>query len=197
MTGFTYGRLAGLVLLAVFSRSASAAMVEFLPSTLSTPVGDLFAIDVYFVPDTPTLVNEFDVTVDWDPALLALADVSFGPLLGLPPDADEEVIVDVGSVDVFELSSGDLSGQSGTDAFRLFTLTYRGLTAGTTELTFDSVVVDDGDGNAIAVSTGGGSVTVGDTVDVPLPGAWWLWLLLSGIGALKVASRGANARAGA
>jgi hypothetical protein len=197
MTGITYGRLAGLVLLAVFSRTASAAMVEFRPSTVATPVGDLFAVDVYFVPDASTLVNEFDVTVDWDPALLDLTDVSFGPLLGLPPDADEEVIVDAGSVDVFELSSGDLSGQSGMDAFRLFTLTYRGLTVGTTELTFDSVVVEDADGNAIAASTGAGSVTVGDTVDVPLPGALWLALLLSGIGALKVASRGAHARAGA
>jgi hypothetical protein len=197
MTGCTYGRLAGLLLLVAISGAASAAMVEFRPASASSTVGDLIAVDVYFVPDALVLVGEFDITVDWDPAILDLTGVSFGSLLGSPPDASEEVILDVGAVDVFE-SSGDLSGQSGMDAFRLFTLTFRGLTVGTSQLSFDSVVLEDEESNAIAFSTGAGSVTetaVADA-DVPLPGALWLWLLLSGIGGLS-AGRSARAAKGA
>ena len=201
MNGFTYGRLAGLLSLLAIPAAAGASTVEFRPSSPSIAVGDSVGIDVYFVPDTPTLVGELDVTVSWDQALLDLADVSFGSLLGLPPDASEEVIVDPGTVDVFELSSGDLSGQSGMDAFRLFTLTFRGLTSGTTQLSFESVVLADDQSNAIEASAGAGSVTVTETqtqtdVDVPLPGVAWLAMLLAGIGGLKATRRDARADLG-
>jgi len=198
MNGFMYGRLAGLLLLVAIPGAAGASTVEFRPSSPSIAVGDSVGIDVYFVPDTPTLVGEFDVTVSWDQALLDLMDVSFGSQLGLPPDASEEVILDPGTVDVFE-SAGDVSGQTGMDAFRLFTLTFRGLTTGTTQLSFEFVVLADDESNAIAAETGPGSVTVADTrtgVDVPLPGALWLSLLLSGIG-LRALRRKARVLSGA
>jgi hypothetical protein len=197
MTGFTCARVAGLLAGLAICGSASASMLEFRPSSAALGVGSEVGVDVYFVPDAVTLLNEFDITVDWDPAILTLTDVSFGSLLGMPPDADQELILDIGSADVFE-SAGDLSAQSGSDAFRLFTLTFEGAQLGTSGLTFDSAVLHDDQGNPIDVSPGSGSVTVADLsppdVDVPLPGALWVWLLFSGIGGLRLARHGVSAR---
>jgi hypothetical protein len=111
----------------------------------------------------------FDVTVNFDPSLLGLVSETFGdPVLGsdqLDPEGFgvfSNVITGSGSVELQDLSLDDASALTTLQpsSFTLGTVTFNGVSAGTSALTVSSVDLSDALGNAMGAITEAGSVTV-------------------------------------
>lgn len=124
------------------ARTASAITLEFDPADQTVSLGDQAIVDVLVRDPGTTLVGEFDFFVEWDSAILALSDVTFGTSLG-DPSLGEAITLSVGGpaspinvVEISLLSSADLGTvQTGSD-FALLTLTFDSLALGTSPLDF-------------------------------------------------------------
>ena len=106
------------------------------PEAPSVAVGTEALVDVGFT-DVTSLVGSYDLTVDWDPTLLALSNVTFGTYLDGPDNSIQQFTSGSGTVEVAEVSLGDLSNQTGFGSLPLFTFAFNTLAAGVSPLTFD------------------------------------------------------------
>lgn len=121
---------AGLLLCGASSVAWAVPIVSFSSSTASVAVGEDFTVDVTVGELDNQLIGAYDLTLSWN-SLLSLTNVEFDVFLDGPADSISGFDVGAGSVNVFEVSLGLLSNQTGVGAFRLFSLTFEALTAGT------------------------------------------------------------------
>lgn len=160
----------------------SAAAVEagntVTVQVLVADVTDLMGCEVHLAYD-PTYVDVVDANPDEQGV-----QVQLGPFLS--PDFVVQNGTDpaTGRIDVaFAVMAAD-SAVSGNGV--VATITFQGKTAGTSPLTFVSVILADTDGHIIAVSTQDGQVAVGGSVGRvaadPSPAAG----ILAGLGALTI-----------
>ncbi len=114
-------------------------------------------------------LGAFDVTVSFNPSLLGLASETFGdPVLGgdqLDPEGlgvFSNVNTGSGSVEFQDLSLDDASALTALQpsSFTLATVTFSGVSAGTSALTVSDFTLSDALGNAIDAITQAGSVEV-------------------------------------
>jgi PEP-CTERM motif len=132
--------------------AAHATSLVLSPSSASVLAGDAVNVDVLF--SGPT-VGAFDLTVGFNPSVLALLGVTFGPFLGnvgLGEALTDFLLPTPGLVNFAELSllfPSDLDALQ-PPAFRLATLNYRATTAGSSAFAFvGDVRVDDPFGNKL------------------------------------------------
>ena len=89
---------------------ASATLIGFDPSEETIGLGDQVAIDIVATPEGGELIGAYDFIVNFDPSILALNDLVFGPSLN-----DDPFLCDLfacrgffdsgGAVAMFELAS--------------------------------------------------------------------------------------------
>lgn len=158
--------------------AAQAASISLSPSTQSVTSGNAYSIDVLFDAEGSTAgLGAFDFDVSFDSSLLGFASASFGTgldalglgsLQALTPGA-------AGSLNLFEVSldsAADLLAYQ-SQSFKLATLTFTGLSAGSANFGLSINALSDAAGNSIAA--------------VPEPTTYAM--LLAGLGMLALAKR--------
>jgi hypothetical protein len=168
--------------------SVSAATLDFIPSISNVNENDAFDVDVVISDLGGALVGGFDISVDYDPAVLSATGVQFSDSLGDPDPLFFETItfsdtLIAGTVNAFNsslLSTSELAALQPSGGFTILTLSFLADAIGTSALEFGFSLISDDLGNVISTSNQTGQVNV-----VPLPGAVWLMLTgLMGIGAM-------------
>jgi hypothetical protein len=100
-----------------------------------------------------TLIGAYDISFDFDPAVLGLAStpVVFGAGLGAPTNSVSTIVQGAGSIDVAEVSllpSSALQGlQSGSDEL-LLTLSFIGKKAGSSPVSPYYLLISDSEGGS-------------------------------------------------
>lgn len=140
-------------------------------------------------------VGAFDVNIAFNPAIVSLNSVTFGALLGNPAFGEAITAFDnstPGTVNLFSVSLLEASGSTCTfclppyldalqpSTFVLATLSFAGLSQGTSALSILVNALGDGDGNDVATGliTSDGTVTVRATsTAIPEPGSLALMLV--------------------
>ena len=163
--------------------TASAIMIDFLPSSTSVEVGAAFDVDVVIsdLIAAGEIVSAYDLTVSYDNTSILATGVIFGSLLDDPlfpgftlQDSD---LTTAGQVNFAELSflfDFELAAQQ-PDSFTLATLSFDALSAGSSLLLFEpdpnfGIDIKGNAANVLAVTAGIGSVTVNEpVVAVPEP----------------------------
>jgi hypothetical protein len=128
------------------------ADLSIAPEVPSVQVGTEVTADVGFTGLQSSLVGAYDLTIDYNPNLLAFNSVTYGTYLDGPDNSIQLFTSSPGSLEVVEVSLGSLSTQSGYGALPLFDITFDTLSAGTSALTFDPVanageLISDQNGN--------------------------------------------------
>jgi hypothetical protein len=170
--------------LVLTSTAVQAVELGFVPPAQEVPVGTSVSVDVVIsgLGDfTSPSLGAFDLDIAFDPSILSLSSVVFGPFLG-DISLAEAIASDtpgVGTVNVFEVSfllDFELDAlQPGS--FPLVTLNFDTLNSGTSPLTITSATLSDAFGYLLSYTASEGSVTV-----TPEPGTWVL--MLSGLAGL-------------
>jgi hypothetical protein len=185
---------AALVLGVGFTPAADAFTLSVVPQTSTVSAGGTLSVDVV-ASDLGTgvapSIGAYDLDLNFDPAVLAFANVVWGSGLsvtGIASDSGTQLETDF--VNVFELSWEDTVDLNSlqADAFTLFTITFDALNAGTSLLSLHVNAVSAAEGAALfADALNGASVSVTGAPAVPLPAG--VWLLLSGLAGAGVFSR--------
>lgn len=159
---------------------AAGVSLRFDPLAQTVPLGQQALVQIEIagtVGGAAPSIGSYDLDVAFDEAILAAADVRFGPLLGNPLSTTAVDISVAGLVNLAEvsfLSPSELDGLQ-PDTFVLATLAFDTVSTGTSSLAFARILVGDAFGLALDVEGGTASITV---VPVPEPGT----LLLVGLG---------------
>lgn len=164
---------------------ALAVSLDFSIATPTVQLGQQATVDVVISglgSGIPPSIGCFDMDVSFDPSVLSVADVSFGPYLG-SESGGEALSMSAPGSGVVQLASVSLLPNPDLDAlqpasFTLATLTFSTLSVGSSPLSFSYYLVDDGNGDKLPINTGGGGVYV-----IPEPPA--LLSVLCGVGALQ------------
>lgn len=131
-----------------------SAQLAIVPEETSVQVGNTITADVSLSGLTNQLIGAYDLTIDFDPAILSISGVSFGPYLDGPLNSLQGTNTSVSSqLEVYEVSLGNLANQTGYGPVPFFSVTFNSLSAGTSALTFDPVanagtLLSDQNGNA-------------------------------------------------
>jgi hypothetical protein len=129
------------------------ADLSIAPEVPSVQLGTEVTADVGFTGLQQSLIGGYDLTIDYDPTLLAVNSVTFGTYLDGPDNSFQVVSSNPGSLEVYEVALPEaLPEQSGYGAVPLFDITFDTLSAGTSALTFDPVanageLISDQNGN--------------------------------------------------
>lgn len=159
-------------------------MISVTPSSQSLSVGSLFNVDLVVselaTGSAPSL-GAFDLYFNFNPANLSFVSASFGDAtLG-----DQLDLAHLGSltattpesnrVQLFELSFDSVNDLNNlqADTFRLATLSFIGLSQGSSPLAVTLNAVSDANGDALDLNTQGGGVTINA---VPVPAAWLMFV---------------------
>lgn len=171
----------------LWGASAHAAFIE-MRAPSSVEVGNQASIEVWADGLDDEFIGTYDLTVDFDPLLVSFVGVDFGIGLDGPGDSVTGVLPGDGFVELFEVSFGFLDNQTGTDAFRLFTLTFATLAVGVADFSFGFALVSDELGVELSLSgLFGASLNIASReppIAVPEPGSAGLLLGLFGAGLL-------------
>ena len=166
--------------------SVSAATLDFIPSISNVNENDAFDVDVAISDLGGALVGAFDISVDYDPAVLSATGVQFSDSLGDASFFEAITFSDTsiaGTVSAFNTSllfDFELAALQPSGGFTILTLSFLADAIGTSALEFSFSLISDDLGIAISTSNQTGQVNV-----VPLPGAVWLMITgLMGIGAM-------------
>jgi Cohesin domain len=151
-----------------------SAQLSIIPEESSVLVGDTVTADVSLSGLTNQLIGGYDLTIDFNPSILSVANVSFGPYLDGPLNSLQGTNNAVSSeLEVYEVSFGNLANQTGYGTLPFFSITFDTLAAGTSALTFDPVanagtLLSDQNSNAFTNFTViDGSVSVTAPVAAP------------------------------
>jgi len=139
------------------------------------------------------VIGAYDVTLQWNSALVSLASATFGGALGT--NTIESSVSGANSVNMASVSldsSAILAPLQIPEPFLLFTLTFNTLAAGITPVEFlprGTFIIADGDGNIISSASGtDGSIEItGANGGIPEPST--IVLISAGLVALVVKSR--------
>ena len=187
----TFAAICGAALWLLAALPSQAITISFDPAAQSTTVGS--AVDVALVISgltdgaAPSL-STFDLDVSFDPAILGFSSAAFGdPVLGDQLDifglgSLTIATLGVGTVNLFELSFDSPSDLDALQAgsFTLATLTFDGLSIGTSTLGISINALGDSLGDPLSASIQSGSITSQGTSQIPEPSS----LLLLGVAAL-------------
>ena len=178
--------------LVISAGRAQAISLTFVPASQNVGVGNTAAVALQISglgDHTAPSLGTFDLEVSFDPALLALDSVVFGPALGDPSAGEATTSVETstpGVLGLFEVSF--LEGSSSTcvfclppfleelqgSSFILATLTFDTLAPGVSPLSVMINALGDADGNPLEAEAGSGSITVTGATVVPEPSSWLL-----------------------
>ncbi|MCI0506747.1 MAG: cohesin domain-containing protein [Gammaproteobacteria bacterium] len=165
-----------ILLLGMAGSSAFAVTLSFVPANQTVQLGDQATVDVMVTGLVEQYVGTYDFNVSWDASLLSLTNVDFDIYLDSPFSFQSVDASTAGSVNVAELSFDGLFNQDGSSDFRLFSLTFDTLDAGTSLLNFTGNIGGDptaflGDafGSLLQTDAGLGSITIERTAGVPEP----------------------------
>ena len=133
---------AALLLTAV---SAQAAFIELVPARTEITVGESVSIDIIA---NDLNLGAFDLTLQFSPALVGLAaDPTFFGFLGGPDNSFFGSIPGLDNVNLAEVSfltnPNDLLTLQGNEPFKLATLQFSALAAGTAEFSFSSALLSN------------------------------------------------------
>ncbi len=118
---------------AILMGSVGAANAIPVVSVVTTEASS--TVDVVVSGLNNELIGDYDLTVNWDAAFLSLSNVTFDIFLDGPLDSISGFAPVAGSVGVFEVSLlSILSNQLGLSEFRLFSLDFSAVTAGTSAI---------------------------------------------------------------
>jgi hypothetical protein len=165
--------------------AVNAVTLSLVPEQGTIQAGGtgLFDVVASGVSASTGVIGAYDVSVTFDPSLVSWTSTTFGSGLdvnglgdlqgsGLVADHPQTLDTVENSFD----SPADLEAKQ-PNSFVLFSFALQGIANGTSALTLSLGSLSDENGNALAASLQGSSVTV---APVPLPAAGWL--LLSGLG---------------
>ena len=130
---------------------AQAAYIEILPPG-SVEVGGAASVEVWVNGLNDEFVGAYDLTIDFDPLLVSFLSVDFGAGLDGPLDSLQLVTAGTGNTNLYEVSFSGLFNQDGFTAFRLFTLNFNTLAAGTSTFSFGTTLVSDALGGELLLS---------------------------------------------
>jgi uncharacterized protein (TIGR03382 family) len=120
-------------------------------------------------------VGAFDFSLSWDPAVLALTGSAFDVFLDGPSLSLQSATAGSGTINLAETSFGPLAAQTGLSSFRLASVTFSGISPGTSSLAFTPGVFSDGLGELLGVDYRGSRTTVTPRISVSEPGAFSLF----------------------
>lgn len=181
-------RLATLAILIAASGGASAGIsLSLTPRTQTITAGSLVTMDLRIdglgSGVAPSL-GTYDLDVTFNPSILSFISATFGDgVLGNQLDLSglgnvSALTPSTGVVNLFELSldtAGDLNTLQ-ADAFVLASLSFSGLSGGTSPLGLSVNVLGDADGAPLAASLSTGSVVVTPSTAIPEPATYALML---------------------
>lgn len=177
----------------------AAITLLFSPQDQVAFVGDVVNVDLR-VDALPAgvSVGSFDFFVSYTPGIVGAAFVDFGPFLGdlnaFEAIAGFDLAASPTEVELFEnslLAPGDLAALQDpvrASGFRLATLSFIAGAPGISPLGISFAVAADGDGIALDVIGGAGSIEV-LARPVPAPSALWLVTLAPALAAVLTAGR--------
>lgn len=168
----------------------ASADLFFQPQFSTVNTGAGITVDVMYSGVVSPWLGAYDIDVGYDPAIVQLSAVAWpDDFLGI---SLRDAIFGTGTVNVAETSLASVAdlaaAQSGNNPIRLFEVLFIGGPGlGTSPLTFDRVMLADGNANALAAgNTPAGSITVTGKGAVPEPGsALWPIFGLSSIALLR------------
>jgi hypothetical protein len=171
------------------NEAAHALSLEFAPPAQTVTLGSPVSVDINISGlGLPPALGTFDITVNFDPAILSFTNALYGNGLdlGINGSSQDPPIAGIGEVTLYEESSEDASDllNNQPSSFRLFTLSFDTIGTGTSGLAFSYADLWDEDGNDIYdVLLLTGSITVNapltNTGVVPEPST--VVLLASGL----------------
>jgi Dockerin type I domain len=176
------------------SRLLADVMLTFSPQKQTVNLGNTAKVDIVVSNlGLPPYLGDFDITVNFDGAILGDPSVDFGMDLGNPdPGAGETVTGSSpapGSFEFFEVSlldKFDLKAIPQVPSFTLATLSFPTLQVGVSPLSMANITLGDENGDPIAFTTGTGEITV---IATPEPASGWLLaglLLLLALARLRI-----------
>lgn len=187
--------LCATTVIALAGTQASATpILTFSPLNQTVDLGNTASVDVMVTGLSGEYVGTYDFSVNWDATLLSLQSLVFSDGLDGPLDSISGSVGGPGTVNAFEVSLGSLLNQDGVSPFKLFTLGFDTLAAGTSALTLAGNIspgngfLGDALGELLQAETEAGSITINPrTTAVPEPGSL-IMMLLAGC-AIAVARR--------
>lgn len=190
-------------LVALFVITSAAAMqqaqavpiLEFRSVNQTVVQGAQAVVDVYVRDLESELIGAYDLTVVWDANLLALDSVAFDVFLDSPFSL-QSTAAGAGSLNAAEVSLDLLSNQIGLTEFRLFSLTFDAIGAGTAALWFaPGGLLSDAWGLSLDFLTNGSQLTItGPPQGLPEPGTLSLLSAALMLFAFSVMAAGERAR---
>ncbi len=159
----------------------NAVQLTLTPATGSIGIGGSLTFNINISnlqgsPDAPQELAGYDLILDFNPAVLTVTGDTLGTNLNIGGQGDSSFVnISSGQIEIFDFSNdvtpGDFSSQA--KSFTIGTVTFTGVGAGTSALTFDpNSSFSDQNGFNIVAGYTNASVAV-----VPEPSSMWLGLI--------------------
>lgn len=164
-----------------------AMTLEISPTYQSVALGTNAQVDVWLRSPGGNLLSTYDISLTYDPTILAYSTTTFSNALGVPYSDTNDIfstLSDTGSLEIIAFPFiFNQSLQDGTADLLLFSLNFSTLAVGSSALNFltGPLYLGNENGDPLQAGLGKGSIEVTQsTTPVPEPGT----LVLFGIGLL-------------
>jgi C4-dicarboxylate transporter len=133
--------------------AASAAAIGITPAAQTVSPGSTFQVNATISRLTTSRVGDFDLTMNFDPAILQVVGVSFGSFLGFPSSLQSFTL----GTDHVEFAEVSLLAPSALVAlqpqtFTPATLTFQAIGLGTSALSFTAITAGDENGSSLGLT---------------------------------------------